>query len=372
MSEKIPGSIAQRRRKLHGDGRSLHTRSRSLGRHCLAGLLAVVSAMSPFVMPPAFAQDKPIQLKLSHWLPPSHPLQQSWTEWAEDIKRQSNGTITSVIFPSEQLGKAFDHYDMARDGIADFTFVNAGYQPGRFPIAGAGELPFLFGNATGGTAALDTWYRKYAAKEMGDVHYCFAFAYDPATIMSRHKIEVPADMKGLKVRPSNATLANYDTLLGATNVQASAPGARDLLDRGTADAVTTPWHSAFLFGYDKVVHYAIDMKLATSVLVWVMNKHRYETMSAAQQKVIDDHCTTDWAVKIATPWAQYEMAGVGMFEHEPGQTLVKPTPDEIELWRKSAEPLTAQWAQNVRKVGMDPDQILGELKSDLVKFKAAY
>jgi hypothetical protein len=37
------------------------------------------------------------------------------------------------VFPSEQLGKAFDHYDMARDGIADVTYVNPGYQPGRFP-----------------------------------------------------------------------------------------------------------------------------------------------------------------------------------------------------------------------------------------------
>src|SRR6266852_7185774 len=47
------------------------------------------------------------------------------------------------VYPAQQLGKAFDHYDMARDGIADVTYVNPGYQPGRFPIIAAGELPFL-------------------------------------------------------------------------------------------------------------------------------------------------------------------------------------------------------------------------------------
>ena len=52
---------------------------------------------------------------------------------------------------------------MARDGIADSTYINPGYQPGRFPIIGAGELPFLMTNAKGGTQALDAWYRKYAA-----------------------------------------------------------------------------------------------------------------------------------------------------------------------------------------------------------------
>jgi TRAP-type C4-dicarboxylate transport system substrate-binding protein len=50
------------------------------------------------------------------------------------IEKDSNGTLKSKIFPSQQLGKAFDHYDMARDGIAGFTYVNPGYQPGRFPI----------------------------------------------------------------------------------------------------------------------------------------------------------------------------------------------------------------------------------------------
>src|SRR4051812_11915679 len=91
----------------------------------------------------ALAQEKTFQLKLSHWVPPTHPLQKAMEEWGASIEKASNGTIKSKVFPSQQLGKAFDHYDMARDGIADFTYVNPGYQPGRFPIIAAGELPFL-------------------------------------------------------------------------------------------------------------------------------------------------------------------------------------------------------------------------------------
>ena len=106
---------------------------------------AWLALLAGLVAGPALAQDRPVQLKLSHWVPPSHPLQASMQAWAEAVRKDSGGTITSVIFPAEQLGKAFDHYDMARDGIADFTYVNPGYQPGRFPIIAAGELPFLFG-----------------------------------------------------------------------------------------------------------------------------------------------------------------------------------------------------------------------------------
>src|SRR6201996_3529883 len=139
------------------------------------GLAAVVAVLGllPMAGPPARAQDKTVTLKMSSWVPPAHPLNPSLVAWAADIEKESGGTIKATLFPSEQLGKAMDHYDMARDGIADLTYVNPGYQPGRFPIIAAGELPFLISNAKGGSAALDEWYQKYAAQEMKDVHVCF-------------------------------------------------------------------------------------------------------------------------------------------------------------------------------------------------------
>src|SRR6516164_2807025 len=118
-------------------------------------------------------KDKIFELKLSHWVPPSHPLQKALEDWGASVEKASNGTIKYKVFPAQQLGKAFDHYDMARDGIADLTYINPGYQPGRFPIIGAGELPFLIGTAHGGNRAVDPWYRKYAPSEMKDVKYCF-------------------------------------------------------------------------------------------------------------------------------------------------------------------------------------------------------
>src|ERR1700691_5145543 len=91
----------------------------------------------------ASADDKTFALTLSHWVRPSHPLQKAIEEWGADVEKASGGTIKYKVFPSQQLGKAFDHYDMARDGIADLTYVNPGYQPGRFPVVAAGGMPVL-------------------------------------------------------------------------------------------------------------------------------------------------------------------------------------------------------------------------------------
>ena len=178
-----------------------------------------------------------------------------------DIEKASGGTIKSTLFPSEQLGKAMDHYDMARDGIADFAYVNPGYQPGRFPIIAAGELPFLMANAKGGSAALDAWYRKYAPTEMKDVHFCFAFVLDP-----RH---VPlADQED---RAARGHPRHEDAPGGRNDGCVRHPaGWHERAGLGTGSA-RGRWNAAWpmpspspgipliLFGIDKVVKYDMDM-----------------------------------------------------------------------------------------------------------------
>jgi TRAP-type C4-dicarboxylate transport system substrate-binding protein len=319
----------------------------------------------------AQAQDKQVDLKLSSWVPPKHPLNPSLQAWADDIRKQSNGTIGATLFTSEQLGKAFDHYDMARDGIADFAYVNPGYTPGRFPVVAAGELPFLIENAKGGSAAFDAWYRQYAAKEMKDVHFCFAFVHDPGTFHARKKITLPSDIRGMKIRPAHATMGRFVTLMGGTNVRASAPEARDMLERGVADAITFPWGSILLFGIDKVVKFHPDFPLYTTTFVWVMNKPKYESMSAAQKKVIDGHCTTDWAERIASPWADFEHDGRAKLRAA-GHDVYKLNAEQVGAWRKAAAPLEQQWADAVAKQGYDAKAVMGSLKQTLVKYKASF
>ena len=321
----------------------------------------------------AQAQDKTFELRLAHWVPPSHPLQKALEDWGASVEKASNGTIKYKVYPSQQLGKAFDHYDMARDGIADLTYINPGYQPGRFPIIGAGELPFLMTNAKGGTQALDAWYRKYADKEMKDVKFCLAFVHDPGAFHSRSKkIVVPGDIKGMKVRPAHATMATFVTMLGGTNVQAAAPEVRDILEKGVADAVTFPWGSVPLFGIDKVTKYHLDMPLYVTTFAFVFNKAKYNEMSATQKKVIDNHCTPQWALKVAAPWADFEHAGIAKIKAEAGHEVYEPSAAQVAEWKKAAEPLEKTWADNVRKTGGDPDAIMKELKAQLAKDKAAY
>lgn len=334
-----------------------------------AAVLAAVIGSAPG----ALAQEKTFNLKLSHWVPPSHPLQKALEDWGASVEKDSGGTIHYKVYPSQQLGKAFDHYDLARDGIADLTYINPGYQPGRFPIIAAGELPFLMANAVGGSQAIDAWYRKYGDKEMKDVKFCLAFVHDPGSFHSKtKKIVLPSDIKGMKIRPAHATMATWVTQLGGTNVQSSAPEVREILDKGVADAVTFPWGSVPLFGIDKVTKYHMDAPLYVTTFAFVFSKTTYNQMSAKQKQVIDSHCTNEWARRVAEPWANFEHSGIAKLKAEAGHEVYELTPAQLAEWKKSAEPLHQTWAANVKKAGGNPDPIMNELKAELTKFKAAY
>jgi len=331
----------------------------------IAGLVAALGCGS------AMAQDKQINLKISFWVPAQHPLVPATKLWAESIEKESGGTIKATLFPSEQLGKAFDHYDMARDGIADVTYVNPGYQPGRFAIVSLGQVPFIFGDGHKGTQAFDAWYRKYAAKEMKDTHYCFGFIHDPGAIHSRtKKVMVPGDISGMKIRPAQSTIGQMVKSLGGTNVQASAPESRDALERGVADAITFPWGSVFLFGIDKVTKYHMDVPLYSTVFTYSMNKALYDGMSAAQKKVIDNHCTTEWAEKVAGPWADFEANGRDKMRKAEGHEVYKITDAQLAEWKKVVEPLEKDWAEAVKKAGGDAAAIKADLDAAVKKYGA--
>lgn len=321
----------------------------------------------------ALAQDKPVELKFAHWVPANHALAVTgFIPWAKSVEAASGGSIKVNIFPAQQLGKAPDHYDLARDGIATMAYVNPGYQAGRFPLLAAGELPFMMDKPGPASAALDAWYRgAYAEREMKEVKVCLTHLH-VGTIHSKQPISEPGQIKGMKIRPANGTVGQLMSLLGGTNVQVSAPEARDALTKGVADAITFPWNSIVSFGIDKAVSHHTDMRLYAAVFVWALNKPWYEALSANQKKVIDDHCNNDWAARVGRDWGAAEDDGKAKLQALGGHTIVPMSPAQIDVWRKAAAPVTEQWVATADKAGYPGRKALDDLKAQLKRTGGAY
>jgi TRAP-type C4-dicarboxylate transport system substrate-binding protein len=335
-------------------------------------LLSAAVALSCGASLAVQAQDKPVELRFANWLPAQHALAVTgFQPWAKSVEAASKGSIKVALFPAQQLGKAADHYDLARDGIADMAWISPGYQAGRFPIFAASELPFQVGKPGPGSAALDAWYRKHADKEMQDVKFCFAHLH-VGTLHSKKPITDPDQIRGMKIRPANGTVAQTVSVLGGTNVQVSAPEARDALEKGVADAITFPWLSLITFNVDKAVQYHMDTRLYAASFVWAMNRSWYDKLSGNQKKVIDDHCSNEWAARVGKDWGDEEDSGQAKLAKAPGHTIVKLTPEQVGKWKKAVEPVVAQWSQGAQKAGVKPQEVLNEFRAELTKRDAAY
>ncbi|MBS0124991.1 TRAP transporter substrate-binding protein [Thetidibacter halocola] len=294
----------------------------------------------------AFAQE--VTLRLSHWVPPTHPIQTMGIEpWVQSLTEASGGRIGVTIFPAQQLGAAPDHYDMARDGIADITYTNPGYQAGRFPIYSLIEIPFQTKNATGGAQALHEWYAPLAETEMADVKFCLANPHDPGTFHSKNPIKVPADISGLNVRPAHATMSRFVSLLGGGPVQVPAPEAREAIANGTADAITFPWNSIYIFGIDSATKNHLDMPFYISAQLLLINKDTYNGMPEDLRAILDDHCTPEWSRRFSEGWAANEAGGRQKMIDSGEHTLYAPTDEEVQMWRDAAAPLLDQWRADV-------------------------
>lgn len=92
--------------------------------------------------------------------------------------------------------------------------------------------------------------------------------------------------------------------------------------------------------------------------------------SAAQKKVLDEHCSTEWAEKVAATWADFESAGRSKIGAMAGHEMVKLTPEQLDAWRKAVAPVTDQWGNDLKKTGADPKAVLDGLHQSLARYKA--
>lgn len=312
------------------------------------------------------AQEKTV--KLSFYPPAVHPMVGALEEWGKSLSEASGGTLKVEIYTSEQLGKAVDQYDLARDGIADIAMAPPGLTPGRFPIITLSEIPFTFEEVGKGSGKFHQWYSQHAPTEMGDTKLCMVILHDPGVLHTTNKqVKVPSDMAGLKIRPANGTMANYLAGMGASSVQAAMAEIRELTERGVVDGITFPWNSVFLTKAEGKLQFHLDAGMYTAPNAFVINTAFYDGLSEQQKTALDGHCTPEWSAKMATPWSEFERAGREKFANLEGHTLYTPTEEDLALWKKAAEPQAARIFEGIKRFNLDGAALLADLKAEMAK-----
>jgi TRAP-type C4-dicarboxylate transport system substrate-binding protein len=315
------------------------------------------------------AQDEPIELKFSSWVATVHGHHTGvMAPWAKMVEEKSKGRLKITIYPGSTLGKAADHYDMVKDGIADLAFTTPGYTPGRFPLITATELPMLFKSSRGGSLAVMSIFDKYFKNEFKDVKVLWFWVHPPGHFhLAKKPVKVLEDLSGLKIRAATPMLTTMVKTLGAIPVSIPAPDTYTALERGTVDGTIFPWEAISSFKIAEVLKHHVASGLYVAPLFTFMNLKKYESLPPDLRKVIDDLSGTWGAEFNGKVWDQNELVGIEAIKKAGGTIYTLPA-EERQRWAARLKPVEEEWLKSMEAKKLPGRQLLNDLREAIKRY----
>ncbi|MCP4071608.1 MAG: TRAP transporter substrate-binding protein [Hyphomicrobiales bacterium] len=291
--------------------------------------------------------------------------------WADKIAAESNGDIKVEMYPSMQLGgKPPQLADQVREGAVDIVWTVAGYTPGRFPRLEVFELPFMAGSAKATSQAAQEYVETVGAEDLKDYKILAIHVHAPGKFHTKKTlIKSAADLKGLKMRGPTRVITKMLSGLGATPVGMPIPAVAASLSKGVIDGMVVPWEIMPSFKLQELTkshsNVAGERGLYTTPFLFVMNKAKYESLSAANKKVIDDNAGLVLAKWAGELWDSFEAPARALAEKAGGEFHeISGAPlDEIKA---AGDKLVEKWIADANAKGLD-GKMLVQTARDLIK-----
>nr|WP_243403752.1 TRAP transporter substrate-binding protein [Shimia abyssi] len=319
----------------------------------------------------ALAQD--VTLRFHHFLPPQANVPKDVLgKWASDVEAASGGDVAVEIYPSMQLGGTPPQLmDQARDGVVDVVWTVVGYTPGRFPSTEVFELPFMMTNAGATSRAYWQMFEKHMQDtEFKDLKILGTWVHGPGLIHSKDPIASVSDLDGVKIRGGSRTVNNLLVELGATPVGMPVPAVPEALSKGVIDATTIPWEVTAALKVPELVgnHTEFgDQALYSLTFVLAMNKAKYESLTDAQKKAIDDSSGEEFSV-FAGSTQEAADGPARKLAVDNGNNIIQLTDTQVEEWKAAAEPIYAQWVAEMNERGIDGQALIDEARALIAKY----
>ncbi len=308
-------------------------------------------------------------LRFNLWVPPTHHTHtQMMLPWANDVAAAPHGRV-KVEFTAASLGAPPRQFDLAAEGIADVTFGDHTYTPGRFVITKMVELPFTGDN---GEALSTAFWRTYSPLPQGEKEHegtklLGLFTTGIHSILtSKKKIDTLDALRGMKLRVPGEMSSHVLKALGAVPISAPATQVFDLVSQGVVDGAS--------FNIDAYKNFRLDrfMKLATifpeglynTSLFLVMNRKKWDALPKQDQDAIWKVSSESFSRRAGKVWDDEAKISIDLMkENKVDLTIMDPK------FRSQIEPklahLRADWLAEVKKQrGIDGEKLLQKLQQE--------
>ena len=291
--------------------------------------------------------------------------------WAQQIEAESGGRIHIDLQPLGTFGKAVDYARMVEQGDVEIAYTVQGYTPGLFPETTVMELPLLYPDSVSGTKVLWQLYDEgLVAKDYAKVKVLGLFVLPPYGLFTVDRnVTSLRDLHGLRVRTPSATVGLALQRLGTIPIGLPVDVLGENIGNGLIDAVAFGWdtpRSTVGFGDKKTleqqVKYLVDANFAAPTLMMVMNKAKYEAMPEDLRKIIDAHSGREFSVTFAKYRDEHEAAAKKRLAQDPAHVVIELSAEQREEMRKLVAPVIADWANGLKKQGIDADKLLARAR----------
>jgi tripartite ATP-independent transporter DctP family solute receptor len=210
------------------------------------------------------------------------------------LETNSAGAIRVDIYPEGQLGKDMDVVMLVQDGVIQSVISSTVGVERIYPLLGVLDLPFAFPSIATTYAVLDGPFGQRLSADItrktglhvvgfGDSGGFFGITN------SKHPIQSPADMAGLKIRTMGLETHNVIVRsLGAEAVPLAFSELYGALKTGTVDGQINPVPVIRFAQLDQVQKYLTATRLVFAPYVWVMNGAFWNDLGSQDKALVDD------------------------------------------------------------------------------------
>ena len=320
----------------------------------------------------AAAQDK-IELKVSHFVPPTHGFHVDVLEpWGKDLEKRTGGKVQVRLFAANSpFGKTENQADQVRQGVVDVAWGLNGIPRGRFLRTSIMEFPFVAESADSASRTLWAMLPGTLAEDYKGLKVLAVHCHNPGLFHTGSKpLKSIDDVKGLRMRAPNPPTQALLQYLGATPVGMPPTQVYENVEKGVIDGAVFPWDAIKGFRLEAILKHHLDARVYTSCFHVVMTEQRFAALPADVRKAIDDTTGAVMVNNFGALWNRWDQAGLDACKAR-NNNIVSVSNEQREKWRVQLQPVIDSQLAELEKGGIaNARAIYDEMRkriADLVK-----
>ena len=313
----------------------------------LVGLALTLSSCSPTSVSDILARNWKMSVVTSE--------NSSWTKgallFADLVKQRSGGKIQITVYPNGELasGNQTKELTMLQEGSIDFTYHSNLLYANIDQSFAAISMPWLFTDYSQVDAALSGPAGSQLLKAT-EAHGIVGLAYGENGFrqLTNNKLAIyaPDDLHDLKIRIPNVELYNSTyTAMGAIPIKMNFGEVIEALEQGKIDGQENPIDIIVSSKLYEVQKYITIWNYSYDAIILGMNKQDWDGLPSNAQEIIKQAAieASKEQIRLSREAAQTQLSLL----HDKGMTISELTPEQIEAFRATTEPVYAEWSSQI-------------------------